>query len=99
MTRQTVYVVGDNQQALYDQVNTDLNNLTDWFRANQLSVNPSKTKYILFSRNVQSMQFISEMFLQIYNEHLERANSTKSWGFTLIHTSQLSSGTVGQKAV
>ena len=78
----TVYTAGDNQQALYDQVNTDLKNLTDWFRANQLSVNPSKTKYILFSRNVQSMQFIPEMFLHIDNEHLERVNSTK---FLVIH--------------
>ena len=76
----TVYIAGDNQQALYDQVNTDLKNLTDWFRANQLSVNPSKTKYILFSRNVQSMQFIPEMFLHIDNEHLERVNSTKFLG-------------------
>ena len=58
----TVYIAGDNQQALYGQVNIDLKNLTDWFRANQLSVNLSETKYILFSRN--------EMFLQIDNEHL-----------------------------
>ena len=76
----TVYIAGDNQQALYDQVNTDLKNLTDWFRSNQLSVNPSKTKYILFSRNAQSMPFIPEMFLHIDNEHLERVNSTKSLG-------------------
>ena len=61
-------------------MNTDLKNLTDWFRANQLSVNPSQTKYILFSRNVQSMQFIPDMLLHIDNEHLERVNSTKFLG-------------------
>ena len=27
----TAYVAGDNQQALYDQVNADLKNLTGWF--------------------------------------------------------------------
>ena len=61
-------------------------NLTDWCKANQLSVNPSKTKYIIFSRNVQSMQFIPEMFLQIDNENLEGLIQHKSWGFTLIYT-------------
>ena len=39
-----------NMQTLYRSVNSDLNTLDDWFRANQLSVNPTKTKYILFAK-------------------------------------------------
>ena len=46
----TVYLTRDNLQTMHDKVNTDLYTLNDWFRANQLSVNPSKTKYILFSK-------------------------------------------------
>ena len=38
-----------------NEVNSDLKSLTDWFRANQLSVNPTKTKYILFSKKVTPM--------------------------------------------
>ena len=45
----TVYLTGDNLQTMHDKVNTELYTLNDWFRANQLSVNPSKTKYMLFS--------------------------------------------------
>ena len=43
----TVYLTGDNLQTTHDKVNTDLYILNDLFRANQLSVNPSKTKYII----------------------------------------------------
>ena len=34
---------------MYKCIDSDLDNLNDWFKANQLSVNPSKTKYILFT--------------------------------------------------
>ena len=42
----TVYFTHANMQILYRSVNSDLTTLDDWFRANQLSVNPTKTKYI-----------------------------------------------------
>ena len=43
----TVFCTGSD---LYECINSDLDNLGDWFKANQLSVNPSKTKYILFTK-------------------------------------------------
>ena len=46
----TIYLTGAEVQTLYHQVNYDLDILYDWFTTNQLSANPSKTKYILFSR-------------------------------------------------
>ena len=42
----TLYHIGSDTVRLYDQVNEDVKNLMDWFRANQLSVNTHKTKYI-----------------------------------------------------
>ena len=42
----TVYAIVKNSRELYEQVNEDLYHLTDWFRANRLSVNASKTKYM-----------------------------------------------------
>ena len=74
----TVYLTGDNLQTMHDKVNTDLYTLNDWFRANQLSVNPSKTKYILFSKYGNVLT--NGMFLHIDNEHIERVQSTKFLG-------------------
>ena len=51
----TVYIAGDNQQALYDQVNTDLKNLTDWFRAN-----PSKTFWLTLQK--PNISYFQEMY-------------------------------------
>ena len=45
----TIYATGNNSADLFEKVNEDLSHLTDWFRAIQLSVNASKTKYILIS--------------------------------------------------
>ena len=66
----TVYLTGDNLQTMHDKVNTDLYTLNDWFRANQLSVNPSKTKYILFSKygNVLTNGFCI-LIMNISNEY------------------------------
>ena len=41
----TLYASSDNIVNLYDLINRDLDNLTDWFRANKLSLNTSKTLY------------------------------------------------------
>ena len=46
----TVYFTHANMQIMYRSVNSDLSTLDDWFRANKLSVNPTKTKYILFAK-------------------------------------------------
>ncbi len=58
------------------RLNFDLSNLNYWFRANQLSVNPSKTKYILFLKNKPG----ANIHLYIENEKLERVNHTKILG-------------------
>ena len=47
----TIYCQGCNLSMVYDQVNIDLDLLSDWFKANQLSVNASKTKYIIFGKH------------------------------------------------
>ena len=44
----TVYFAHANLQTLYMSVNSDLITLDDWLRANELYVNPTETKYILF---------------------------------------------------
>ena len=47
----TIYHSGSNIKTLYQHMNVDLNCLSDWFKANKLSLNVSKTNYMLFSRS------------------------------------------------
>ena len=45
----TIHYTHDSITDLYNAMNSDLNQVTQWFRANKLSLNLSKTHYILFS--------------------------------------------------
>ena len=74
----TVYITGSNLEIMYQHVNYDLKSLNDWFRANQLSVNPLKTKYIHFSRH--SVAIDINIQLKIDSVPLERVNTTKFLG-------------------
>ena len=71
----TIYLTRAEVQALYHQVNYDLDILDDWVKANQLSANPSKTKYILFSRRDTASEH--DLDLLIDDEKLERVHCTK----------------------
>ena len=48
----TLKISSSDLQFLYKTANSELEKLTDWFRANQLTLNTSKTKYIPFQRNL-----------------------------------------------
>jgi len=74
----TVYITGSNLEIMYQHVNYDLKSLNDWFRANKLSVNPLKTKYIHFSRH--SVAIDINIQLKIDSVPLERVNTTKFLG-------------------
>ena len=43
----TIYTSGNNIKELYNTMNTELELLTDWFYANKLSLNISKTNYMI----------------------------------------------------
>ena len=73
----TVYFTHANMQTLYMSVNSDLSTLDDWFKANQLSVNPTKTKYILFAKR---LNLTDECSLFINDERLEKVKFTKLLG-------------------
>ena len=47
----TVYITGHRRSTLYADMKEDLENLIEWFRANKLSLNISKTNYVLFKPN------------------------------------------------
>ena len=47
----TVYTSNHNLEELYQQTNTELVQMQNWFHANKLSLNIKKTKYALFCAN------------------------------------------------
>lgn len=75
----TLYLSSPSQDDLYHQMNNDLSSLHDWFKANKLSLNASKTKYMAFN-----MKLVHPFLdLSIGGEVLEKVNSTKFLGIII----------------
>ena len=75
----TLFKSSKNIDTLFDCANRDLILLTDWFRANQLSLNIAKTNYIVIGRNEPH----HNLHLQIDNVDIERQTSVKFLGMYL----------------
>ena len=67
----TLKMSGSNLVQLYNDANAELEKLADWFRANKLTLNISKTKYILFRDKKQIVNF-EDLILKIDNEIIDR---------------------------
>ena len=64
---------------LVNTVNNELCSLSDWFKANKLSLNIKKTKYILFTNRIVDMAALN-LKINIDNVFLECVNHTKFLG-------------------
>ena len=65
---------------MYGQANEAVCSLFDWFKANQLSVNPTKTKYIILYRPGSGDEADNPHIFFIDVDQLERVNNTKFLG-------------------
>ena len=74
----TIYLSSNNISYLYTTMNGELLKPTDWFRANKLSLNISKTNYILFT--YQNRQVVTNIDLQLSDISIERTKYTKFLG-------------------
>ena len=85
----TILVEGPTIEDVYIHTHENLINLIDWLNANKLSVNLSKTNYIIFTPN-QQRYFVGNdnTELIINNTKIEKVNSTNFLG--LIIDSKLS---------
>jgi hypothetical protein len=63
-----------NIQHLSETMNRELDSLTDWFPANQLSLNVSKTNYMLFA-NIKPQQHYIE--IKLTNTIIAKTNCVK----------------------
>jgi hypothetical protein len=73
-----------NTKKLYDTMNQELEKINQWFRANKLCLNISKTKYIIF-RPSGSHHALNDQFLYIDNKVIEQiGNHTNTTFFKFL---------------
>jgi hypothetical protein len=70
------YTTSNYLPTLYHDINEDLHSLAEWFYANKLSINVSKTNYVLVSRQNVS----TESEVKIGNTKIERKHYVKLLG-------------------
>ena len=69
---------------LFKIANEELNEINEWFRANKLSINAGKTKYIFFHKQQDGKKVPQKLpMLVLNNTTLERVNSIKFLGVVL----------------
>ena len=73
----TIYESSTDVKYLYTNMNKNLENLSDWFKSNKLSLNISKTNYILFTNSKTNVEHFK---LHICNTQIDRTNKTKFLG-------------------
>ena len=62
---------GSDPKSLFNKANVELCKLADWFKANKLTLNVSKTKYIIFRDKSNVLDF-SDLNLFIDKENIDR---------------------------
>ena len=67
-----------NIDTLISKINHELTHLCDWFSANKLSLNVSKTNYMLFNNN--NTRLNTNLQLKINGEIIDKVESTKFLG-------------------
>jgi len=78
----TIFQSHDNLTDLFQLMNTDLRTLTDWFKANKLSLNTGKTNCILFKRNKKNLN-AQHNKLYLNNEEMGFVTNTKFLGLII----------------
>ena len=75
-----LFLSGRNINSLFNLANADLKLINDWLIANRLSLNASKSNYMLFSLH-NKLHTNNELTIQ--NQMLERGSSAKFLGYLL----------------
>jgi hypothetical protein len=77
----TIYYSSRNLVHVIQNISVDLKHLTEWFKSNKLSLNISKTNYMLFTKN--NKDYEQNINLRLSNENITRVNSTKFLGMII----------------
>ena len=73
-----------NPKTLETNLNHDLKNLTQWLRANRLSLNVDKTKLLIFKSKYNKNQY-QDMIIKLLGKRLEPSTSVKYLGIHIDH--------------
>ena len=76
-----LFLSHSNIDVLYQLANTELYNISQWFKLNKLSLNIKKTNYVLFSNKFS--KFVSLSNIKIDNVKIERVFQTKFLGVVI----------------
>jgi len=77
----SLYISDSNLKHLFTKSNTEMHKLYEWFCANRLSLNPSKTKFIVIKTPQQSCDF-TDLTILINNTPLSQIGSQSKEKFT-----------------
>ena len=81
----TLYYSSRDLATAVRNITTDLENLTEWFKSNKLSLNIAKTNLMLFSKK-QPKPNDDTINLSLANETINKATSTKFLGMMIDDT-------------
>ena len=77
----TIYLSSNDHGFMYKTMNDELDILTDWFQANKLSLNATKSKYMLFTnRDTQNLNTT----LTLGNSIIDKVKRTKFLGIYIV---------------
>ena len=76
----TVYYSSEDPEYLFYKLNEDLKSLTDWFKANKLSLNIGKTNYMIFQGKHYNFDNLT---LQINDEEINKVTKVKFLGLII----------------
>ena len=77
----TIYYSSNNLDDLYNKINHDLYTVADWFRANKLTLNISKTNYVIFTKSAQER--IKNKSIQIGNDTINKVTHVRFLGIII----------------
>ena len=80
---------GKNLPALIDNTNTELEKIAEWFRANKMAVNTSKTKYIIFHTKGKKIETQGKNIIFNDNERGNIQENRKIFTLERIHSNHI----------
>ena len=79
-----LFYTNNDIETLFSTVNMELEKISEWFKANKLSLNMKKTNYTLFHKNSTKDELTLKLpDLKIVNKVLKRQASIKFLGVML----------------
>ena len=79
-----LFLSGNDPQIIQDTMNVELKNISEWLKANKLSLNIKKTHYMLFS-NINRSQLQPSIQIEIDNQKIIYTTKTKFVGVVIDH--------------